>query len=136
MNKKIIAFLVVFFSLLSVLAIAIGGIQAERNIVPVQVKGIYFIYEEGYRLPEDFFFDPEIETYQLRWVIKPENAENKEVLFLCSNDQVTISEDGLVSFNGVIDNPTITIISKDSMKTAKITFIRYSIGGGDINPWG
>ncbi len=136
MNKKIIAFLVVFFSLLSVLAIAIGGIQAERNIVPVQVKEIYFIDEEGYRLPEDFFFDPEIETYQLRWVIKPENAENKEVLFLCSNDQVTISEDGLVSFNGVIDNPTITIISKDSMKTAKITFIRYSIGGGDINPWG
>ncbi|HHX81043.1 MAG TPA: hypothetical protein GX692_08270 [Acholeplasmataceae bacterium] len=136
MNKKIIAFIVVFFSLFSVLAIAIAGIQAEQNIVPVQVKEIYFIDEEGYRLSADYYLDPKIDTYQLRWVIKPENAENQEVLFLSSNDEVTITEEGLVFFNGVKDNPTITIISKDSAKSAKITFIRYSIGGGDINPWG
>ncbi len=64
------------------------------------------------------------QEYQLEWAITPEDATNKDVEFISNNENVTVSETGLVTFTSSDEGATITIKAKDaSNKAASVTII-------------
>lgn len=70
-------------------------------------------------------------TYQINWLVLPENATNKSISFLITVDEiradrVSVSSSGLVTFYGRV-TATITLKSKDGTNQSDyITFIVLS----------
>lgn len=87
----------------------------EEPEVPVEPEDPYVPVEEIKVYPGEFIPQVKSETFRVRAVFVPENADNKTVRWVSSNDKIaTVSEDGLVTIlqNGKV---TITAMGADNV---------------------
>lgn len=87
----------------------------EEPEVPVEPENPYVPVEEIKVYPGEFIPYVKSETFRVRAVFVPENADNKTVRWVSSNEDIaTVSEDGLVTIlqNGKV---TITAMGADNV---------------------
>ena len=102
MNKKIVIIITLIECVLAVLFISIFG-QAIYSVNVKDVSEVYFVDENGQRYEDGEMIEITLTndkpTYQLSWVVMPEDAANKDVSFtLSSYDIAEVSDKGLISF--------------------------------------
>ncbi len=67
-------------------------------------------------------------TYELQTLVLPRNADNQELEFVTSNENVfTVSDNGVVTFTG-FGSAKLTILAKDSAHVSPENYINYITG--------
>lgn len=128
MNKKVIFLVVILECILAIFLVSILGIAIEDARAEKLCKDIYFVDENGEKIPDGVNIEYELEpgsiSYQLHWVLVAEDTTQKEIEFVSNNENVFVSPTGLVTFFGENQSAEITIIAKDgSMKTDTIILV-------------
>ncbi len=110
MNKKVVIIITLVECILAVLLISIFG-QAIYSVHIKDVAEIHFVDENGRRYEDDEIVEITLTddklTYQLNWVVLPEDAANKGVTFTLSRDIAIVSGTGVITF---FDEGSVTII--------------------------
>lgn len=128
MNKRTVVLVVIIECILAVLLVSFMGRAIENFDRKTYAEKIYFIDENGERLENNAIIEVEITdmniSYQLDWVVEPNNTSNKDVVFVSSRpDEVIVDNTGLVTF--LVDSDVIiTIKTTDGSEiTASITLV-------------
>ena len=142
MNKKSII-IALAISLGAVLVVALGFAALKDYFMPVRVNSVEFTIDESHEeyLKTDETYDgyvlrfcvDDITSYQLTWVINPEDAENKEVSFSSSNAEFQVSNTGLVTFENKDKVTEITVKTVDQEKTDTLKIETYSNKASEAN---
>ena len=127
MSKKIVFIVVLIECILAVLLISVFG-QAIYDASPKPVSDVYFTYENGDKIEDGVRLNVELRggniSYQLHWTVEPENAENSSVRFTSSKpNDVSVDENGLVTFFKVVDVTIIVSALDGSNKTDSIVLL-------------
>jgi hypothetical protein len=118
MNKKVILFVVIIECIAAIMLVSFWGKIVESLNSYNVIREISFtdkdgnVYEDNEQV-QIVFENGEI-SYQLYWVISPDDANSDEVEFITNreDDEVIVSEEGLVTF--IVDTDvTITIRATD-----------------------
>lgn len=149
MNKKIVIIILVLVCMLSIIVIGIFGSAVVNRNSPVSVKDVTFkvdngLYDSNGKLYIELVIDdanPKLAPLQLKWVIGPDNATNKQVTFATDSPMVaTVNNQGLITFSENITSTKTVIIfitTNDGSKRAEIKLLinyqkKSSIG--DLDP--
>ena len=138
MNKKVIFLVVILECILAIFVVSILGIAIEDARAEKLCTDIYFVDENGEKIPDGVIIEYELEkgsiNYQLHWVLVAEDTTQKEIEFVSNNPFVTVDSTGRVTFLKDDASAEITIMAKDgSMKTDTIILVPKLKGGGNID---
>lgn len=102
----------------------------------VTATEIYFTDENGNRLEDEAMIEVELTdsnmSYQLYWVEKPDNTTDKSVRFICDNELIEISEDGLVTFFAETTAQIVVVTADGGEQQATIILYPKRNTGGDV----
>ena len=140
--KKAIIIIILLLSVLSVFVLGIFMPKVEQTIVTIKVESVEIDHTDEVDIENTdgtvskiVRLEGDNNTYQLKWKVYPydeergeSNATTPDVTFSSSNDQVTVSKDGLVTFpsdSKKTITTTITIRTADGDKFDTITISLY-----------
>ena len=133
MKKSVVITIAIIYAL-SIMLVTFFGLKHKSFNEIVYVSQVEIIEEKAsylqngnkYLILSDKVDD--VYTYQLNWVVYPDNANNSAVTFIYDTEKTNLSvdENGLVKFTylGYADSAEITVRSTDGTKQSdKITLI-------------
>ncbi len=93
MNKKVVVLIVLLECIFAIFLVSFFGRIIEESRRDVLVQQIYFTDANGTKIEDDKAIVIEVDQttkrdYQLYWVILPEDATNREVEIISSNENV------------------------------------------------
>ena len=138
MNKKIVFLVVILECILAIFLVSFFGKAIEDARAERLCKEIYFVDENGEKIPDgvsiEYEFEGSVISYQLNWVLVAEDTTQKEVEFISNSEFVIVSNTGLVTFLDTSASADITVMAKDgSGKKDVITLMPKLKGGGNVD---
>lgn len=138
MNKKIVFLVVILECILAIFLVSFFGKAIEDARAERLCKEIYFVDENGEKIPDgvsiEYEFEGSVISYQLSWVLVAEDTTQKEVEFISNSEFVIVSNTGLVTFLDTSASADITVMAKDgSGKKDVITLMPKLKGGGNVD---
>ncbi len=146
--KKTLIIIILGLSVLSVFVLGIFVPKIEQTIITIKVESVEFDHSDEIEIENTDGSTSKIvrltenNVYQLKWKVYPydeekgqSNATTPDVTFASSNDQVTVSDDGLVTFPSDAKKTittTITVRTADGDKVDTITISLYKEQSGVI----
>lgn len=127
MNKKVVIIVVIIECIAAILLVSFWGKMIEALNPVVVPTEVYFVDDAGNKIQNNAVIHLQLtdsnRDYQLRWVVKPDNATEKGVEFIFGSenaeDNAVISNSGRVTF--FTDNAvTVIIRTKDGAQKASI----------------
>lgn len=118
MNKKIVYIVILIECVLAVFLISFFGHAIYKSTHNIAVNELYFSYEDGTMIEDGKALKFELKGsknyYQLHWVVGPEDAVNKEVIFTSSKPEFAeVDEEGVITFYERTGDVTITVSTTD-----------------------
>ena len=134
MSKKIIILIQLVVCVSAVVIISFFGRNPEIWRDFQYCESIHFtINGERVESGTEVELEHGTKTYQLEWVILPDEATMKDVVFICESDNVSVNESGLVEFLTDDEGATIIIKTKDeSNLSSEITLTIKPDHGGEL----
>lgn len=141
MSKKVVLFIILAMVVASIFILGIFAPEIGQTVITYKVEGVEFnkedyiqvVQPDGETYDEYVKLDKDVYTYQLEWKIYPideegtQYATNQKVSFSSNNPNVTVSNEGLVTFASDIEESikvTITIKTSDGEKTDSIDIFK------------
>ena len=127
MNKKTLILVVLVECILAIVLISIFGKAIESLYQKTLCTEIYFVDDNGNRIEEDALIVVDINDsnldYQLKWVVVPDDASNKDVAFTASPSKyAVIDEYGKITF--LQENVSITVVISTTDGSGKQATLR------------
>ncbi len=127
MNKKTLILVVLVECILAILLISIFGKAIESLYQKTLCTEIYFVDENGERIEENALIKVDVNDanldYQLKWVVLPDDASNKDVSFTASPSKyAVIDRYGKLTF--LQENVSITVVISATDGSGKQATIR------------
>ena len=134
MSKKVLILIQIAVVVVAVIIISLYGRNPETWKDFNYCEEVYFLVD-GEKVANDYELelDDGTDSYQLVWYVGPEKATIKDVRFSSDNSNVSVNEEGLLSFLSENEGAVITIFTTDNSLISRRIIISFGPpSGGEL----